>query len=63
MSGPKTRFHSALEAKIAEQRNLLLESMGSGACQDYAHYRNICGMIAGFEQVLNLCDEIEREFN
>jgi hypothetical protein len=63
MPGPKTRFHSALIEKIEAERISLLESIATGACADYSAYQHKCGILQGFSRALDLCEDIEKEFN
>lgn len=58
-----TRFHAILEDKIKEAVENRRNSLASGACVDYAHYRENVGFITGLQEVLNICDDIEKEFN
>ena len=57
----KTRFHSLLEVRIKEAVESRANSIVSGACSDYAHYRENVGYIQGLQVALKLCDEIEAE--
>lgn len=58
----ETRFHSLLRVKIEEAVDTRSGSMASGACQDYASYRESVGYIKGLVDALNLADEIEKEY-
>ena len=56
-----TRLYSILEAKIGQQRRVVLDSMGDGACPDYPSYRDQCGYLRGLDAALALMEEIERD--
>jgi len=59
----QTHFHAALDAKlrqVIEDRN---QSIASGKCEDFSHYRFETGYVAGLQAARNLADELEREFD
>jgi len=57
----KTRLHGLLEVKIAETRQIVLESIADGACSDYAAYRDQCGFLRGLDTALAILDDIHKE--
>ena len=36
-----------LSSKIEERRRELVEFLGDGGCKDFAHYKEVCGIIRG----------------
>ena len=38
---------SYVNAKLDERRKELLEFLGEGGAKDYAHYKEVCGVIRG----------------
>lgn len=59
----KTRFHSALEAKVSEVIRIRADELIHGSAKDYALYQRSLGFVEGLERALALCEEIEAEMD
>ena len=55
----RSKLGSLLEQKINKVRAEILESIGTGVCVDYPHYRDQCGYVRGLEDALAIVAEIE----
>jgi len=49
-----------MAAKIMEAHTQHLESLGNGAIQDYASYRDTVGYLRGLKDAMALCEEIDK---
>ena len=58
----ETGFSARLKAKIAETMESRSTSIATGACGDYAAYREQVGYIRGLLDVVELCREIEKDY-
>lgn len=59
----ETRFHTLLRIKIEEAIRNRSESIVSGHCDDYASYRGNVEYVNGLKDALELCQEVEKEFD
>lgn len=50
-------FSRRIQSRGAEKLN----EMSQGMCADYAHYKEVCGQIAGLNEAIEIADEIRRE--
>ena len=57
----KTQFQRVLESRIHEAVESRRNSIASGVCSDYPHYREQVGYILGLTDALKICEEIEGE--
>lgn len=44
------QFADALRAEIRRDMNTHCDAMAQGGCQDFAHYKHLCGVIQGLAQ-------------
>lgn len=56
----RVRFAGILVSRINEKRQVLGESLTDGACKDYPHYRDMCGYLRALNEVIAMCEEIEK---
>lgn len=59
----ESNFHRLLRAKLLEVKEKRAYSLSQGNCVDYPAYRQEVGAIMTIDDVLALCEEIERENN
>ena len=57
----KTVFDVLID-KYAEQIDSATEFMTGGGCKDYAHYRNVCGVIQGLRTAIREVRDLSRNF-
>jgi hypothetical protein len=57
----RSRFHSLLRAKVAEEMEARSAAIVGGNCTEYSHYRFETGFLQGMMAVLKLADDIESE--
>jgi hypothetical protein len=57
----KSRFQSALEAKLNDELNAKALSLIGGTAKDFAAYQYWVGYAAALVQCLSYCEDIERE--
>lgn len=60
---PKTRFHQLLEKRVMEEIEAKQASIISGQCVDFPSYRFEVGYLRGLYDALNLCDQINEDFD
>jgi len=56
-----SHFGRLLKAKIEHAINERATSIASGACTDYAHYRENVGYVEGLMAAVNIANDLERE--
>ncbi len=59
----KSAHGRLLEQLIAARRAQLIDQFVSGACPDYASYRQCVGLIEGLDDALKLSDEADFKLN
>jgi len=57
----QTFFGSLLKQRIVDTINARAESLALGAAQNYESYRQNVGFIEGLKEVLNICEELEKD--
>lgn len=57
----KTVF-DVLKEKLEEHRSLAIETLSGGRADDYARYRELCGLIRGLETALREVVDLSRHF-
>lgn len=57
----ESRFHSMLRMKLLELKGRRIEALIEGVV-DYPTYTGAVSYIRAIDDVLNLCDETEREY-
>lgn len=57
----KTHFHSLLERAIASAIIDRSQSVVSGACMDYAAYKQQVGYLEGLNDALKIADSLEEK--
>lgn len=57
----KTVFDVLID-KYTEQIKLGTEFLIDGGCKDYAHYRNVCGVIRGLNAAIREVQDLSRNF-
>ena len=57
----KTVFDVLIE-KCTERVNSATEFLADGGCKDYAHYRNVCGVIQGLNAAIMEVKDLSRNF-
>lgn len=50
-----------IKVKLTASRNALAESIAEGSVTDWAHYQRSVGTIAGLDEAIRLCEEIEKQ--
>lgn len=50
-----------LQKKLEDRKQLIVESLGSGAAKDYAEYRDLCGMIRGLTTAQQEIEDLVRK--
>lgn len=50
-------YHNALVKRFTDQRNDLMKRMASGACADYAAYREMAGKATQLQLVIDAMDQ------
>lgn len=50
-----------IKDKLTKSRNGLAESIAEGSVTDWAHYQRSVGTIAGLDEAVRLCEEIEKQ--
>ena len=51
-----------LNKKLNEHKSSATEFMADGGCKDYAHYRNLCGVIQGLSLAQREITDLARNF-
>jgi len=57
----ESHFGRRLKAKIEQAINERATSIASGACTDYAHYRENVGFVEGLMAAVNFCADLEKD--
>tara|TARA_A100001391_G_C4930812_1_gene241739 strand:- start:355 stop:555 length:201 start_codon:yes stop_codon:yes gene_type:complete len=57
----KTVF-DVLEERIGEQRSSAMEFLSNGSPNDYAEYKELCGVIRGLDTALFYVNDLSRNF-
>ena len=57
----KTVF-DVLKEKLTEQKRSSEEFIQSGAAKDFAEYREVCGVIRGFDTALREINDLSRNY-
>jgi hypothetical protein len=57
----KTVF-DVLNDRFTEQKRSSEEFLSSGACKDFAEYREVCGVIRGFDTALREINDLSRNY-
>jgi len=57
----ESHFGRRLKAKIEQVINERATSIASGACTDYAHYRENVGFVEGLMAAANFCEDLEKD--
>ena len=58
----ESRFHSLLKVKLLALQERRAAELMSGNAVDYAAYKAEVGYLNAITDVINLCEETEREF-
>jgi hypothetical protein len=58
-----SRFQKALTERIVEARNARIESIGMGMATTFDEYKRQSGTVQGFNETLQMIEDIERELN
>jgi hypothetical protein len=51
---------STLVKQFEDERKVVLDTLSRGAAQDFAEYKRLCGVLAGFERSQMLILEMEK---
>ena len=57
----KTVF-DVLEDKLKEQIDSYVQFLVDGGCKDFAHYRNVCGVIQGLSAATRDVKDLSRNY-
>ena len=57
-----TTVFDVLNKKLNEHKSSATEFMADGGCKDYAHYRNLCGVIQGLSLAQREITDLARNF-
>lgn len=57
----RTVFQTQI-AEIDRQREAIKDSLASGAAKDYAHYRELVGVIRGLDSVRRYVEDLSQSF-
>jgi hypothetical protein len=57
----KTVF-DVLNEKIDEHKRSAMEFLADGGCKDFAHYKNLCGLIQGLSVAKREVGDLMRNF-
>ena len=57
----KTVF-DVLNEKIDEHKRSAMEFLADGGCKDFAHYKNLCGLIQGLSLAKREIGDLTRNF-
>lgn len=57
----KTVFEAQI-GEIVRQRTALMESMVGGAAKDYAHYREMVGIVRGLDTVRRYIEDLSQSY-
>ena len=57
----RSHFQELLTDRVLKQAANLRADISAGACQDYATYREACGVVRGLMDALALAEETEKE--
>jgi len=58
----ESRFHSLLKVKLLDLRDRRAAELIGGNAADYAAYKSEVSYLQAITDVINLCEETEREF-
>lgn len=61
MTFADTRFHKLLKAKIDAELDRQIEALSDGKSSDWADYKRRVGYVAALREVLELCEDVEKE--
>jgi hypothetical protein len=50
-----------VNSKLEERRTELLEFLGEGGAKDYAHYKEVCGVIRGLQTAQSELGDLVRK--
>ena len=50
-----------VNSKLEERRKELLEFLGEGGAKDYAHYKEVCGVIRGLQTAQSELGDLVRK--
>lgn len=56
-----TTVMELLQKKLEDRKQLIVESVGSGAAKDYAEYRDLCGVIRGLTTAQQEIEDLVRK--
>lgn len=59
----ESRHAIIFKQKIAEHRQKLLETLGTGYAVDYGNYKQIVGQIQGLADAMKFSDDADYEIN
>ena len=51
-----------LNKKLIEHKNSISEVLADGGCKDFAHYKNLCGVIHGLSIAQREVSDLARNF-
>ena len=57
-----TTVFDVLNKKLNEHKSSATEFMADGGCKDYAHYRNLCGVIQGLSLAQREVSDLARNY-
>lgn len=58
----ESRFHSLLKVKLLDLRERKMTDLVSGSAKDFSEYAAEVAYLRAITDVINLCEETEREF-
>ena len=62
MSSLDTEFHRRLAKQLNEATDVEIRTLASGALDHY-QYKNTCGRLKAFQEVAEMCQQIEDNIN
>jgi len=57
-----TTVFDVLNKKLNEHKSSATEFMADGGCKDFAHYRNMCGLIQGLSLAQREITDLARNY-
>jgi hypothetical protein len=57
-----TTVFDVLNKKLNEHKSFATEFMADGGCKDFAHYRNVCGLIQGLSLAQREITDLARNY-